>query len=158
MATPFQKLKPVSPLTTTLNLKKNIPSTSNFKVSFQYLDTTQKYGSSFKDWQSHGLLSKALEVLQGYCCSPLRPQLNTEKFTSYGDFPNSNFTLFNFPANIPEDASWARIHITGPAIVVGHIVENTFYVVFLDKTHKFFLTKNAREQLLGKKANRPQNK
>lgn len=33
----------------------------NFKISFQYLDTTQKYGSSFKDWQKAGLLSKAMK-------------------------------------------------------------------------------------------------
>lgn len=44
---------------------------SNFKISLQYLDTTQKFGSSFKDWQNSGLLSFALETLQGYCCSPL---------------------------------------------------------------------------------------
>lgn len=36
---------------------------SNFKLSFQYLDTTQKYGSSFKDWQQAGLLSHAMETL-----------------------------------------------------------------------------------------------
>lgn len=45
---------------------------SNFKISFQYLDTAQKYGSAFKDWQNIGLLSYALETLHGYCCSPLR--------------------------------------------------------------------------------------
>lgn len=27
---------------------------SNFKISFQYLDTAQKYGSAFKDWQNIG--------------------------------------------------------------------------------------------------------
>ena len=33
--------------------------TQNFKISFQYLDTSQKYASSFKDWQKAGLLSSA---------------------------------------------------------------------------------------------------
>jgi len=116
---------------------------SNFKVSFQYLDTTQKFGSGFKDWQNCGLLSKAMEVLQGYCCSPLRSQIDGDKFSIYNDFPPKEKTMFTFPKNVPEDAHWARIHITGPAVIIGHIVNDTFYVVFLDKTHKFYLTKRA---------------
>lgn len=115
--------------------------TCGFKVSFQYLDTTQKYGSSFKDWQKCGLLSKALEVLQGYCCSPLRTQIDGVKFSIYDSFPPEDKTLFQFPKNVPEDAHWARIHVTGAAVLIGHIVNDTFYIVFLDKTHKFYLTK-----------------
>lgn len=115
--------------------------TCGFKVSFQYLDTTQKYGSSFKDWQKCGLLSKALDVLQGYCCSPLRAQIDGVKFSIYDSFPPEDKTLFQFPKNVPEDAHWARIHVTGPAVLIGHVVNDTFYVVFLDKTHKFYLTK-----------------
>lgn len=115
--------------------------TANFKVSFQYLDTTQKYGSSFKDWQKCGLLSKAMDVLQGYCCSPLRLQIDGTKFAVYDSFPPEGKTEFEYPKNVPEDAHWARIHVNGPAVIVGHIVKDTFYVVFLDKTHKFFLTK-----------------
>jgi hypothetical protein len=71
--------------------------TSNFKISFQYLDTTQKYGSAFKDWQNAGLLSFALETLHGYCCSPLRQQIDGDKFTIYGSFPPKEKTLFEFP-------------------------------------------------------------
>ncbi len=120
--------------------------TSNLKLSFQYLDTTQKYGSGFKDWQKAGLLSKALETLQGYCCSPLKSQVDGEKFTIYSSFPPSDYTLFNYPKNVPEDAKWARIHITGPCVIIGHIVKDTFYVVFLDKSHKFWLTKKSRKE------------
>ena len=115
--------------------------TSNFKISFQYLDTTQKYGSGFKDWQKIGLLSHTMEVLQGFCCSPLMSQVDGKKFAIYDSFPPADKTRFEYPKNVPEDALWGRIHITGPAVIVGHIVRDTFYVVFLDKTHKFFLTK-----------------
>ena len=114
---------------------------SNFKVSFQYLDTTQKYGSSFKDWQNCGLLSTMMETFQGYCCSPLLSQVDGDKFTIYGSFPPSGRTMFEYPKHVPEDANWARIHINNKSVVVGHVVRDTFYVVFLDKTHKFFLTK-----------------
>lgn len=115
--------------------------TSNFKISFQYLDTTQRYGSSFKDWQKVGLLSKMMETFQGYCCRPLLEQVDGTKFVIYGNFPEKNKTMFDYPKNVPLDAKWARIHVTGPVVVVGHIVADTFYAVFLDKTHKFHLTK-----------------
>ena len=99
---------------------------SNFKISLPYLDTTQKFGSSFKDWQNSGLLSFALETLQGYCCSPLWEQLDGDKFTTYKSFPSNDKTLFKYPKNVPEDAQWARIHINGLSVIVGHIVKDTF--------------------------------
>jgi hypothetical protein len=52
--------------------------------------------------------------------------------------------MFEYPAHIPEDAKWARIHVNGPAIIAGHVINNTFYLVFLDKTHKFYLTRKER--------------
>ena len=145
MVNKFNKRNEVSLLTKTLQNKKTLQDepSKNFKVSFQYLDCTQKYASGFKDWQKFGLLSKALEVLQGYCCGPLLTQVDGSKFTIYGDFPEKNRTYFQHPKHVPEDASWGRIHITGVAILAGHIVGDTFYVVFLDKSHKFFLTKRA---------------
>lgn len=110
----------------------------NFKISFQYLDTTQKYGSSFHDWEKCGWLSKMLKTLQDYCHKPLYAQFDNYKFKAYTGFPPPEKTEFIHPANIPLDAHWARIHILNKAVVVGHYVDNTFYVVFLDKTHKFY--------------------
>ncbi len=118
----------------------------NFKISFQYLDTSQKYASSFRDWQKCGWLSKMLETLQGYCQQPLISQFDKYKFVAYDGFPDKEYTKFECPQNIPEDAHWARIHILNKAVVVGHYVGNTFFVVFLDKTHKFYLTKKARNK------------
>lgn len=118
----------------------------NFKVSFQYLDTTQKYGSGFKDWQGCGLLSKMMETLQGYSHDSLTKQFDGDKFALYRGFPKDDDTMFNYPSAVPQDARWARIHITGRAVVIGHIVGNTFYVVFLDKTHKFWLTEKDKER------------
>ena len=121
--------------------------TANFKLSFQDLDTTQKFGSAFLDWQKVGLLSHAMETLRGFCCSPLRQQIDGDKFTIYDSFPPEDRTMYDYPKNVPEDAHWARIHVNGPAVMVGHIVNDTFYVVFLDKTHKFWLTEKDRQRL-----------
>lgn len=72
----FNKSKPSKSFAQKIEEKKNSTTTGtkNFKVSFQYLDTTQKYGSSFNDWQKEGLLSTAMNVLKGYCCIPLPRQ------------------------------------------------------------------------------------
>lgn len=142
----FSKEKQPSVIKEVLANKKTIEEadTSNFKVSFQYIDTSQKFGSTFKDWQKEGLLSKMMETLAGYCSRPLVEQVDKVKFTIYGDFPPQNKTKFKYPDHVPEDAKWGRIHITGPAIIAGHIIKDTFYVVFLDKTHKFYLTQLAR--------------
>lgn len=140
----LKKSKHPSSIESVLNSKRSVNDSalkSNFKISFQYLDTTQKFGSSFKDWQSCGLLSNMLDTLKGFCARPLLEQIDGDKFCIYGDFPSVDKTKFTYPQNVPEDANWARIHVNGPAVIVGHVVSDTFYIVFLDKTHKFFLTK-----------------
>lgn len=142
--TKFSKNKPESRVLDTLNNKQVAIETENFKVSFQYLDTTQKFGSGFLDWQNCGLLSKMMETLQGFCHRPLISQFDGYKFKAYDGFPQPEFTMFKCPDNIPEDAHWARIHILNKTVVIGHYVGNTFFVVFLDKTHKFYLTKKDR--------------
>lgn len=126
--------------------KKTKANTSfgNFKVSFEYFDPAPMYASSFADWQQVGLLSHALDHLKGFCCSPLLKQVDGKKFAIYGDFPNPDSTKFDRPAHVPLDANWARIHINGPAVLVGHVHEDTFYLVYLDKTHKFWLTKRVK--------------
>ena len=123
---------------------KDINKINNFKISLAYFDPSPRYASGFRDWQTAGLLSKALETLHGYCKRPLHEQIDGVKFTIYKKFPSAEYTMFEYPSHVPEDAEWARIHVTGPAVLIGHIVNDTFYLVFLDKTHKFWLTKRNR--------------
>jgi hypothetical protein len=42
--------------------------------------------------------------------------------------------------HIIEDAEWASLHIKGKERIAGHIIGNVFYVVFLDKDHRFWRT------------------
>lgn len=140
------------------NKQQNISNNpDNLNISFEDFCCVQKYASSFHDWQKVGLLSNALDTLSGYCKSPVIYD-DTGKFTLYNDFPKQTYTLFEYPQHVTPDASWARIHVNGPAVIVGHIVRNTFYVVFLDKTHKFWLTERERIKFFGKKVTRPENK
>lgn len=142
----FQKHKQESILKSILNNKKNNSVNDperlgNFQISLQYYNDNQPTDNTLKVWESSGLLADALEVLSGYCKRPLREQIDGKKFSVYQGFPKKDQTEFTFPNNVPEDAQWARIHIKGKPVVIGHIVGNTFYIVFFDKDHRFGLTK-----------------
>jgi len=141
MGIDFKKKKKDSFLDTLEKKKSNISSNKNqnFVVSFADFDSSQRSGSSFKDWDKIGLLSTMLSVFQGYCCSPLQSSLDS-KFTIYGDFPPADKTKFARPTHVAEDAQWARIHLNNKTIVAGHVINNTFYVVFLDKFHHFYIS------------------
>lgn len=115
---------------------KTLPDAGNFQISFQHLDREQ--GQTFAHWQGTAKLSEAMETLRNYSARPLRSQLDGKKFTEYGDFPPDAKTSFTHPAQVPPDASWARIHVDGLHCLIGHLVENTFYLVFFDETHDFW--------------------
>lgn len=107
-----------------------------FLISLKDLDHNQ--GQSLTSWEEDRILARAFDTLKGYCCSTLCSQSNTDKFTIYGNFPSGNVTNFKHPRHISEDAIWARIHVTGKQCVIGHIIRNIFYIVFLDKEHCFW--------------------
>lgn len=103
--------------------------------SFQYFDPTQ--GQSFADWQSSNLLVPLLDKLKEYSkLSIMEAQQN--HFTIYSEFPAKSD--FKPPKHIPPDVSWASLHIKGKECVIGHVVSNVFYIVFLDKDHRFWIT------------------
>ena len=116
---------------------KDLEKDGNFLVSFKHLDKEQ--GDSLYTWEQQNMLAHSIDVLSGYCQSPLNAQLG-EKFTIYGDFPPSDKTKFFHPKHVPEDAQWARIHVDGTQILAGHVAGGVFYVVFLDPDQSFYLS------------------
>lgn len=114
--------------------EKEFPN-QEFLLSLKHLDRSQ--GQTLSDWESSGMLSTAMETLRDYCSNDFLAQVGS-KFTIYGDFPPKEKTEFTHPKHVPLDAQWARIHINGKVCVIGHVVINVFYVVFLDKDHKFW--------------------
>lgn len=146
----FHKEKQKSFIQTVLEQKKNrsvndSELTGNFQISLQYYNDDQPSKETLLDWQNDGLLAKALDVLKGYCQRPLQEQIDGDKFAMYNEFPPKDKTDFSFPKNVPEDAHWARIHVNGRSVIVGHVVNNTFFIVFLDKNHRFWLTKRVTD-------------
>lgn len=131
------------------------------KFNFSYFVRDQEAGQDFKDWTNDQLL-KLLEKLVNYSSEPLihweREKIGKGKghvLEVYGTFPkNSDFTP---PKHIPHQAQWARFRMENSTRLIGFTIPdeynrkeqnlsgyyfctNTFYVVFLDKHHKFYKT------------------
>lgn len=106
----------------------------NFVISFQYLDRNQ--GQTFEEWEEEGLIVNMLNTIRDYCMKPLQENKG-EGFKVYGSFPPK--TKFKHPKHVPKDVDWASLHINGRACLGGHVYENIFYVVFLDKDHGFWI-------------------
>lgn len=134
--------------------------TSRCKFNFSYFDDSQPAGQKFNDW-NHEQLIKLLNKLKEYSKSPLKYWQNQKigsgehrwnVLSIYDRFPlNSEFS---FPKHIPHQARWARFRLEYSVRLIGFVIPkeyhksehsctkecfdcNTFYIVFLDKNHKF---------------------
>jgi hypothetical protein len=106
-----------------------------FCVSLKNFDTSQ--GQRFSDWEEAQLLAKLLDRWHSHSAKPLEQCLD-KRFKRYPSFPAKS--EFRKPKSIPPDAMWASMHVQGEECVAGHIIGNVFYVVFLDRHHKFWPT------------------
>lgn len=113
--------------------------------SWEKLDINQ--GQSIKEWENEGLLSQLCErmrqVGQNEATVALAQQL-IKQYTQVGFPPNSEFTI---PKHV-SPTYWGVMHITPSSkeVVAGYIENDIFYIVFLDKDHKFWPTKNIQDR------------
>lgn len=133
--------------------------TCRCKFNFAYFEK-QAAGQSFNEWP-HDKLHKLLEKLKDYSQQPLRYWMNQNIGKSgrvlsiYGAFPAKS--QFTYPNHVPHQALWGRFRLEWADRLVGFVVPNsyhgkahpvtgerydcnTFYVVFLDSDHKFYLS------------------
>ena len=107
---------------------------------FSKLDKTQ--GQTIEEWQELGLLSTFIVRTQQISNMEYQQALAQQlikQYTKIGFPENSEFTE---PKHVTP-TYWAVIHITQKSkeVVVGYLDENNvFYIVFLDKDHKFWPT------------------
>jgi len=141
--------------TTSLDDKEN-DLTARCKFNFSYF-TLDEAGQDFKDWNQNEL-SKLLNKLKEYSKFSLeywqnQYQGNYPVFVKYDSFPtNTDFTL---PKHIPHQAIWSRFHLENKVRLIGFVIPdgyndtvhiktnkrfdtNIFYIVFLDKEHRFY--------------------
>jgi hypothetical protein len=137
----------------------NNDHTLRCKFNFSYF-TVQAAGQEFSDW-SKPQLEKLLESLQEFSKSPLSHWRSVPVkggppiFSVYGNFPNNS--EFSHPPHVPHQVEWGRFRLGSAVRLVGFVLPasystqlhsgtktafdcNTFYVVFLDRDHKFYKT------------------
>lgn len=139
-----------------LNAKDN-DLAKRCKFNFSYFVNSDSAGQDFKDW-SQEELAKLLEKLKEYSKFSLKYWENSfagryPVFVKYGSFPQNSD--FKEPNHIPIEAEWCRFHLENRVRLIGFVIpdsfhgleqngykfdKNTFYIVFLDKEHRFYKT------------------
>lgn len=132
--------------------------TARCKFNFHYFVP----GAPGQDWADWGLdgLSKLLRKLQLFSEKSLGEWENEKAgglrlLAFYNDFPVKS--AFARPKQVPHDVRWGRFRLEQKIRLVGFVVPtdkkgsvhcgtgqvfcaNTFYVVFLDRDHQFWVT------------------
>jgi hypothetical protein len=111
------------------------PPPKEIVFSFKDFDHTQ--GQTFVQWGDAKLLRILLDKIREYSKKTI-PEASQASFRIYGGFPPHS--RFVHPKHIIPDAIWASMHIQGKECIAGHVIDNIFYVVFLDKEHHFWKT------------------
>jgi hypothetical protein len=115
--------------------KAAIDPTATLALCLKHFDSNQS--QSFEEWETEKLLSKMLKKIQAYSGTHYLQCFNP-KFKAYKQFPPNS--EFKHPRHVPPDADWHVMHIEGLPCIAGHMVKNIFYLVFLDRYHKFWPT------------------
>ena len=80
----------------------------------------------------------------------------------YDSYPAEAKTAFAYPKNVPADVRWARFILSGKQRLIGFVIpearhgqfhpktgvqfdKNTFYCVFIDLKHKFWIVNEHRQ-------------
>ena len=110
--------------------------------SFKDLDETQPSSSpeTIKLWAEGEILECLFERLRDLSKLTRGEAEKQQQIKIYGNFPPK--TDFFHPKHIDEHVAWGVIKAVGgqKGTVAGYIVENTFYIVFFDKHHRFWIT------------------
>jgi len=110
--------------------------------SFKDLDETQPNNlpQTIKSWADDKILECLFERLRNLSKLTRDEAEKQQQVKIYGDFPLK--TDFFHPRYIDQNVAWGVIKAVGgqKRTVAGYIVENTFYVVFLDKDHRFWIS------------------
>ena len=130
------------------SLNKNIINLCCFNFTyFRKTDNSQ----SFENWQKEEILADLMNKIKEFSKKSLQESKNEKRLKLYGDFPTTAIGDFILPKDLPENGlKWGSFRITGEKRLIGFVVsdliegldcsnlKNTFFVVFLDKNHKFY--------------------
>ena len=136
--------RPLSRKENTREEKKSTKDRELLNFSFKDIDETQpkKNPQTIELWQEQGLLEDLMIRLKELSKLTRNDACKQEQIKIYGDFPPQSQTDFFHPQHVDPNVTWGVIKAIGgqKGIVAGYIVENTFYIVFLDRNHRFWIS------------------
>jgi len=109
-------------------------------IVFSLKDFDRNQGESFADWEEGKLLSLAISKLHEICALTRNEAVHQQIIKEYqkGEFPHNSD--FHHPKHIRNDIAWCSLHIQSKECVIGYFEDNIFNIVFLDKSHRFWIT------------------
>lgn len=128
----------------------DLPDRCKFNFSY-YVE--QEHSQSYENWHADNLLTTLLEKITEFSKKPLSYWKQQGTFNIYTAFPHNS--LLTQPKSVPHQAIWAAFRLQKSVRLIGFIIPaeydgkphqnakgrfdcNVFYVVFLDKDHKFY--------------------
>ncbi|OCH57632.1 hypothetical protein A6D98_18980 [Aliivibrio fischeri] len=125
--------------------RKIIENRELMTFSFKDLDQTQPNGKceTLTLWQEKGLLPllfrRLTEISQLTRDEACNKQNQIKIYP--GGFPDDKKTDFVVPPHLDKNLAWGVIEgLGGLPRVAGYLSENTFYIVFLDSRHRFWIS------------------
>ncbi|MFW1798347.1 hypothetical protein ACG9Y4_22130 [Acinetobacter guillouiae] len=126
---------------------KDMKTTANdnfINISFRYFkDTDKSPAQSINTWNDEDKILDMMLALKYITCENITKVQSTEKLSLYKKFPPKDKNDFPCPADLQEDLNWGTIQNIGgqKARIAGFLKGNTFYLVYLDKDHRFWISK-----------------
>lgn len=115
-------------------------------VSFLHFQNSDNApAQSLENWASEGRLLDMLRTLQHVTSNDITQLQSTDdKMTLYKDFPQKSVTEFRIPPSLngymKDGDQWGVLRNVGgqKPRIAGFLRDKVFYIVFLDKEHKFY--------------------
>ena len=119
-------------------------------IAFSWIKLDINQGQSIEEWEKEGLLAELCQMMRQigqYNSTQVYANQMIKQYTKVG-FPLDS--EFEEPKHV-FPTYWAVIHIKPKSkeVVVGYVQDEIFYIVFLDKEHKFWPTQDIQNR--GKK-------
>ena len=126
------------------NVKRNVAD-NYISFSFRYFeDSNIPPASSLQTWDCDDTLLDMLRELVHLSKYNITQLQSSKRITLYGEFPPRTLNDFPLPTGLSKDENWGTLRNIGGqrARIAGFLKDNIFYIVYLDKEHKFYKSNN----------------
>ncbi|ENX68701.1 hypothetical protein F884_00635 [Acinetobacter sp. CIP 102143] len=126
---------------------RDMKTTANdnfINISFKYFkDTDKSPAQSISTWSNEDRILDMMLALKYITSENITKVQSTEKLSLYKKFPPKDKNDFSCPDGLQEDLNWGTIQNIGgqKSRIAGFLKGTTFYLVYLDRDHRFWITK-----------------